>query len=193
MLLEARRRCKRLSAVGAGMGPSPDVLRANVPLQVTGVCEHLLGEQPKRHTGELLCDSAKVCRKRNGVCRKEPFVKQSLPSLYLWAVFTFIVLATVMRHLMSDQVWFPVESLGTLITLVFPLLRVRLTVVLQTGARQKEKPTIRICQIATKLLYSIYKSIYPQTFSNVAVIFCLVFQWIYLPIKAFLPYFKHIF
>lgn len=44
MLLEARRRCERLAAVRAGVGPRPDVLRADVPLQVTGVCEHLLGE-----------------------------------------------------------------------------------------------------------------------------------------------------
>lgn len=42
MLLEARRRGERLAAVGAGVGPSPDVLRADVPLQVAGVREHLL-------------------------------------------------------------------------------------------------------------------------------------------------------
>lgn len=32
MLLEARRRCERLATVRAGMGTSPNVLRANVPL-----------------------------------------------------------------------------------------------------------------------------------------------------------------
>lgn len=43
VLLEARGRGERLPTVGAGVGPGPDVLRADVPLQIAGVCEHLLG------------------------------------------------------------------------------------------------------------------------------------------------------
>ena len=54
MLLEARRRGERLAAVGTGVGPRPDVLRADVPLQVTGVCEHLLGEGTAQNHAELL-------------------------------------------------------------------------------------------------------------------------------------------
>ena len=51
MLLEARRGGEGFAAVGAGVGPGPDVLGADVPLQVTGVCEHLLGRgEGEAHT-----------------------------------------------------------------------------------------------------------------------------------------------
>lgn len=60
-----------------------------------------------------------------------------MSSLYLWAVFTFVVLATVMRHLMSDQVWFPVEGLGTLVTLVLPLFRMGQNVSLKTAGNRE--------------------------------------------------------
>lgn len=44
------------------------------------------------------------------------------------------MLAAVVRHLVSDQVGFPVESLGTLVALVFPLLGVGQDVRLQAAA-----------------------------------------------------------
>lgn len=44
------------------------------------------------------------------------------------------MLAAVVRHLVSDQVGFPVEGLGTLVALVFPLLGVGQGVRLQTAA-----------------------------------------------------------
>lgn len=60
MLLEARRRSERLATFRARVGPGTDVLGSDVPLQVTGVCEHLLGEGTT-HTGKLL--SASTCSK----------------------------------------------------------------------------------------------------------------------------------
>lgn len=60
-----------------------------------------------------------------------------MSSLYLWAVFTFIVLAAIMWHLMSDEVRFPVEGLWTLVAFIFPLLRVTQRVGLQTRANPK--------------------------------------------------------
>lgn len=45
VLFKARGGGEGLAAVGAGVRSRPHVLRANVPLQVTGVCEHLLGKE----------------------------------------------------------------------------------------------------------------------------------------------------
>lgn len=42
-----------LAAVRAGVSSSPHVLRADVPLQVTGVCEHLLGKEREIQGGSL--------------------------------------------------------------------------------------------------------------------------------------------
>lgn len=50
---------------------------------------------------------------------------------YLHTVFTFEALATVVGHLVSDEVGLPVEGLGALITLVLSLLRVHNHVLLQ--------------------------------------------------------------
>ena len=41
VLLEARRRGEGLATLGARVGTRAYVLRADVALQVTGVCEHL--------------------------------------------------------------------------------------------------------------------------------------------------------
>lgn len=54
---------------------------------------------------------------------------------YLHAVFTFEALATVMGHLVADEVGLPVEGLGTLVALVLPLLRVDNHVLLQAAGR----------------------------------------------------------
>lgn len=54
------------------------------------------------------------------------------------------MLATVVRHLMSDQVRFPVEGLGTLVTLIFSLLTVGQAVGLQAAEKKKEKKTMRL-------------------------------------------------
>ena len=51
VLLEARGRGEGLAAVGAGVGPRPHVLRADVPLQVAGVREHLLGGEHGQERG----------------------------------------------------------------------------------------------------------------------------------------------
>lgn len=40
---------------------------------------------------------------------------------YLDTVFTFKALATVVRHLVADEVGLPVEGLGTLVTFVLTL------------------------------------------------------------------------
>lgn len=151
MLLEARRCCKRFATVRAGMGTSPNMLRANVPLKVTGVCEHLLVEGTTNTHCRVIIWSLKIIKwtketelqtntwaNINGCFIKQSFQK---PSLYLWAVFTFVVLATVVWHLMSDQVWFPVEGLGTLVTLIFPLLRVWQNVGLHAKKKQRETKT----------------------------------------------------
>lgn len=45
VLFKARGGGEGLAAVGAGVSSSPHVLRADMPLQVTGVCEHLLGKE----------------------------------------------------------------------------------------------------------------------------------------------------
>lgn len=57
----------------------------------------------------------------------------AVSSLYLNTVFTFKPFPTVVRHLVTNQVGFPVESLGTLVTLVLPLLGVDHHVLLQAG------------------------------------------------------------
>lgn len=54
---------------------------------------------------------------------------------YLHTVFTFEALATVVGHLVADEVGLPVEGLGTLVTLVFPLLRVDDHVLFQAAQR----------------------------------------------------------
>lgn len=43
MLFEARRSGKRFATLRASVGPGTNVLRANVPLEVARVREHLLG------------------------------------------------------------------------------------------------------------------------------------------------------
>lgn len=105
------------------------------------------GEEPHRHTGGLLSASKKMCG--GDTCTQisaSQIMKCSLQqsSLYLWAVFTFVVLATIVRHLMSDQVRFPVEGLGTLVTLIFSLLTVGQAVGLQAAEKRKEKKTMRM-------------------------------------------------
>lgn len=54
---------------------------------------------------------------------------------YLDAVFTFETLATVVRHLVADEVGLPVEGLGTLVAFVLTLLRVDNHVLLQAVYR----------------------------------------------------------
>lgn len=54
---------------------------------------------------------------------------------YLHAVFTFEALATVVGHLVANEVGLPVEGLGTLVTLVLSLLRVDDHVLLQAVQR----------------------------------------------------------
>lgn len=54
---------------------------------------------------------------------------------YLDAVFTFEALATVVRHLVADEVGLPVEGLGTLITFVLTLFCVDNHVLLQAVYR----------------------------------------------------------
>lgn len=61
----------------------------------------------------------------------------TLPSLYLNTIFTFKPFPTVVRHLVTNQVGFPVESLGTLVTLVLPLLGVDHHVLLQAGKERQ--------------------------------------------------------
>lgn len=58
------------------------------------------------------------------------------------------MLATVVRHLMSDQVRFPVEGLGTLVTLIFPFFGVGQSVGLQTAGNAEHKATIRVCFVS---------------------------------------------
>jgi len=53
VLLEARGGGKGLATLRAGVGSGTDVLRADVPLQVTGVCEHLLGKERGIQGGSL--------------------------------------------------------------------------------------------------------------------------------------------
>ena len=53
--------------------------------------------------------------------------------LYLIAVFTLEPLSAVVGHLVTDEVGLPVEGLGTLVTLVLPLLCVHNHVLAQTG------------------------------------------------------------
>lgn len=59
--------------------------------------------------------------------------KQPTNSLYLGTVLTLVVLAAVMRHLVTYQVGLPVESFGALVTLVLPLLAVGQHVLLQAA------------------------------------------------------------
>lgn len=54
---------------------------------------------------------------------------------YLDTVFTFEALATVVRHLVTDEVGLPVEGLGTLVTFVLTLFRVDDHVLLQAVYR----------------------------------------------------------
>lgn len=54
---------------------------------------------------------------------------------YLHTVFTFEALAAVVGHLVADEVGLPVEGLGTLVTLVLPLLCVDDHVLLQAVQR----------------------------------------------------------
>lgn len=54
---------------------------------------------------------------------------------YLDTVFTFEALATVVRHLVADEVGLPVEGLGTLVTFVLTLFRVDDHVLLQAVYR----------------------------------------------------------
>lgn len=61
----------------------------------------------------------------------------TLSSLYLHTIFTFKPFPTVVRHLVPNQVGFPVESLGTLVTLVLPLLGVDHHVLLQAGEERQ--------------------------------------------------------
>lgn len=58
-----------------------------------------------------------------------------LSAWYLDTVFTFEALATVVRHLVADEVGLPVEGLGTLVTFVLTLLRVDNHVLLQAVYR----------------------------------------------------------
>ena len=58
---------------------------------------------------------------------------------YLHTVFTFEALATVVGHLVSDEVGLPVEGLGALITLVLSLLRVHNHVLLQAVHGQGDR------------------------------------------------------
>lgn len=53
VLFKARGGGEGLATLGAGVSPRPHVLRADVPLQVAGVCEHLLGRDRER-AGESL-------------------------------------------------------------------------------------------------------------------------------------------
>jgi len=46
VLFEARRGGKGFAAVRAGMGPRPDVLGTDVPLEVAGVRKHLEEKKP---------------------------------------------------------------------------------------------------------------------------------------------------
>lgn len=55
---------------------------------------------------------------------------------YLDTVFTFETLATVVRHLVADEVGLPVEGLGTLVAFVLTLLRVDNHVLLQAVYRE---------------------------------------------------------
>lgn len=66
-------------------------------------------------------------------------------SLYLWAVFTFIVLAAIMWHLMSDEVRFPVEGLWTLVAFIFSVLGVTQRVGLQTTANIQSSVLFHLC------------------------------------------------
>lgn len=52
--------------------------------------------------------------------------------LYLITIFTLKALATVMRHLVTDEVGLPVEGFGALVTLVLPLLCMYYHVLSQT-------------------------------------------------------------
>lgn len=54
---------------------------------------------------------------------------------YLYTIFTFEALATVVRHLVADEVGFPVEGLGTLVTFVLALFCVDDHVLLQAVYR----------------------------------------------------------
>lgn len=62
-------------------------------------------------------------------------VLHGVSSWYLDAVFTFEALATVVRHLVADEVGLPVEGLGTLVTFVLTLFRVNNHVLLQAVYR----------------------------------------------------------
>ena len=94
----------------SGPGPSPAVLPGPLPLFPA----RLRGPSPaSRQWGRG--------RARDHVTR------------YLHTVFTFEALATVVGHLVADEVGLPVEGLGTLVTLVLSLLCVDDHVLLQAA------------------------------------------------------------
>lgn len=67
VLLEARGGGEGLAAVGAGVGPRPHVLRADVPLEVAGVRKHLRGKNAFRMGGKS--------RRRRACVGKTDFVR----------------------------------------------------------------------------------------------------------------------
>lgn len=62
-------------------------------------------------------------------------VLRGVGAWYLDTVFTFEAFATVVRHLVTDEVGLPVEGLGTLVTFVLTLFRVDNHVLLQAVYR----------------------------------------------------------
>lgn len=72
-------------------------------------------------------------------------------SPYLGAVFTFIVLATVVGHLVTNKVRLPVEGFGALVTLVFSLLCVCQQVAVQAAGSVRESALFPFSPVMTVL------------------------------------------
>lgn len=69
-------------------------------------------------------------------CPRQSCSRSPRPAPYLNTVFTFKPFPAVVRHLVPNQVGFPVESLGTLVALVLALLGVDHHVLLQAGGQR---------------------------------------------------------
>lgn len=146
VLFEARRGGKGFAAVGAGMGSRANVLGTDVPLEVAWVGKHLKEKTPSgsgneaggRRPGPLLVQRELARAAAHGPSALFPQSCLRSPRLapYLDTVFTFKPLPAVVRHLVTNQVGFPVEGLRALVALVLPLLGVDHHVLLQAA---KEK------------------------------------------------------
>lgn len=86
--------------------------------------------ETERERERVYIHSSRRCGRWCGVSR------EVMSGVYLWAVFTFIVFAAVVWHLVANQVGLPVEGLRALIALVFPLVGVRQRVRVETERRK---------------------------------------------------------